>query len=307
MIRSLETNYRRSLAAAAALVAVTLVALAGCGASSTTVTGATASPGGRSAPAGAGPVPAGSEWGHVHNLTVDGDRLMLGTHEGLWQQSPGQPARLLSDPPFDVMGFALSGQRKFASGHPGEGQDLPADLGLRQSTDGGTTWASVSLEGQVDFHRLRAAGAVVLGLSAHDGRLLRSTDDGRTWTDLGTPALIDLALDPADVDHVVGTAEQGPMMSTDGGVTFAPVTGAPLLALLAWTPKALYGVAPNGVVHTSLDGGSTWQVTGNVPGGKPEALAADADRVIVLAGDTIVESADGGATFTPRITGISGH
>lgn len=292
--------------AVAVMVLASLLVVSGCGSAPTTSPAATDSQGGQASSPGTGPAAAGSEWGHIHNLTVDGERLLLGTHEGLWQQSPGQPAQLLSNPPFDVMGFALSQQHMLASGHPGEGQDLPADLGLRQSTDGGTTWAGVSLEAQVDFHRLRAAGAVVLGLSAHDGRLLRSTDAGRTWTDLGTPPLFDLALDPADPDQVVGTTEQGPVVSTDGGATFAPITGAPLLTLLAWTPKALYGVMSDGVVHTSTDGGSTWHVTGNVPG-QPTALAADADRIVVLAGDMIVESTDGGMTFSPRITGIAEH
>ena len=302
--RSEAGGHRR--VAVAVMVLVGVVTVSGCGGSPTTAPAATESPGAPATSTGTGPVPAGSEWGHVHNLTLDGDRLLLGTHEGLWEQSSGQPARLLSDPPFDVMGFALSGQLMLASGHPGEGQDLPADLGLRQSTDGGTSWTGVSLEGQVDFHRLSAAGAVVLGLSAHDGRLLRSTDGGRTWTGLGSPALFDLALDPADADHVVGTTELGPAMSSDGGATFEPITGAPLLALLAWTRKALYGVTPDGGVHSSTDGGSTWQVTGSVPG-QPAALAADAGRVVVLAGDTVMESTDGGATFSPRITGIAGH
>ena len=107
--------------AAAVMVLVGVLTVSGCGASPTTAPAATTSPGGQAASAGTGPVPAGSEWGHVHNLTLDGDRLLLGTHEGLWQQSPGQPARLLSDPPFDVMGFALSGRQMLASGHPGEG------------------------------------------------------------------------------------------------------------------------------------------------------------------------------------------
>lgn len=305
MSRRSFVGSRRGVAVAV-MVLVGVLTVSGCGASPTTVPAATTRPGEQGTSVGTGPVTAGSEWGHIHNLVLVGDRLLLGTHEGLWEQSLGQPARLVSDPPFDVMGLVLSGRRLLASGHPGEGQDLPADLGLRESTDSGATWTGVSLEGRVDFHRLTAATDVVLGLSAQDGRLLRSADGGRTWTDLGTPPLFDLALDPADADHVVGTTEQGPAASTDGGATFAPITGAPLLALLAWTPKTLYGVTPDGGVHTSTDGGSTWQATGNVPG-QPAALAADADRVVVLAGDTIVESTDGGATFTPRITGIAGH
>ena len=303
MSRRIVTGRRRGLAAAV-LVAVGALTVAGCGASTTAPDAASTSV--RPSSASIGPVVAGQEWGRVHNLTLDGDRLLLATHEGLWEQSPGQPARLLSDPPFDVMGFAIQGQRMLASGHPGEGQDLPADLGLRESTDRGATWGSVSLEGQVDFHRLSAAGDVVLGLSAHDGRLRRSADVGRTWADLGTPPLFDLALDPADAGHVLGTSEQGPMVSNDGGATFTRIDGAPLLALLSWTSAALYGVTPDGVVHRSSDGGTTWQAAGRVPG-QPAALAADGSKLVVLAGKTIVESTDGGATFTPRVTGIAGH
>lgn len=305
IMRRTKGGNRRGVHVAVTIFVGALV-VSGCSASPSGAPAPTTSSSERATSAGTGPVAAGPEWGHVHNLTLDGDQLLLGTHDGLWQQSPGTPAQLLSDPPFDVMAFALSGGRMLGSGHPGEGKDLPADLGLRESTDGGTTWTSVSLEGEVDFHRLRVAGATVVGLSAHDGRLLRSDDDGRTWTDLGIPPLYDFALDPTDSNHVVGTTERGPVVSTDGGASFDPIAAAPLLALLAWAPKALYGVAPDGVVHASTDGGLTWQVTGSVVG-QPAALAAGAGRVIVLAGETIMESTDGGATFTPRITGISGH
>lgn len=51
------------------------------------------------------------------------------------------------------------------------------------------------LSGEVDFHRLAPSDSVVVGLNAADGRLLRSDDDGATWTDLGVPGLYDLAID----------------------------------------------------------------------------------------------------------------
>jgi len=305
MSRDFRASDRRSLGVAA-LVTASVLTLAGCGSSPTAASGATAGAGGPPTSAGVGPVAAEQEWAHVHNLTVDGGRLLLGTHDGLWEQFPGQLAQRLSESSFDVMGFALLNQRMLASGHPGEGEDLPADLGLQQSTDGGVTWTGVSLEGEVDFHRLRAVGNVVLGLSAHDGLLLRSTDGGRTWTNEATPPLFDLALDPADPSHVVGTTQQGPVVSDDGGSSFAPIKGAPLLAVLAWTPKALYGVTPDGVVYSSKDSSATWRAKGQVAG-PPMALAADGDTVVVLAGAAIVESIDGGATFTPRITGLVGH
>jgi hypothetical protein len=40
---------------------------------------------------------------------------------------------------------------------------------------------------------------------------------------------------------------------------------------------------------------------------QPMAIAADGSRIAVLAGGTVYESTDNGATFTERITGIVGH
>ena len=251
-----------------------------------------------------GPVAADPAWAHVHNLTLDGDRLLIGTHEGLWAQLPGQPAEQVSEEPFDVMGFAQAGDTMYASGHPGDGQDAPPDLGLRSSTDAGKTWSTVSLEGQVDFHRIRADETVVQGLSAHDGKLLRSTDTGKTWTDLGTPALFDFALDPKDPAHLIGTTQTGPMRSTDGGATFQPIPEAPLLAFLAWSGTTLHAIGADGTFQASTDSGDTWTQLAQLQG-QPQALAADGALVVALAGTTIWESTDGGKTFTPRVTGLA--
>lgn len=292
---------RRTLTAAVTVTAALL--LTACGSQEATDPGAASS----SLPAtGGAAVVAEPAWGHVHNLTLDGSRLLLGTHDGLWQQNPGEQPTLLSDPAFDVMGLTGAPERLFASGHPGPDQDLPADLGLRQSTDGGRSWQAVSLEGEVDFHLLRAVGSVILGVSAHDGRLMRSQDSGVTWQDLGTPPVYDIAVDPRNPDRVLATTEQGPVVSTDGGTSFTPIDGAPLLALLAWAGRTVYAAAPSGDLYTSSDGGASWTRTGSV-GGQPGAITADGERVVVLAGATIVESIDGGATFTARITGLDEH
>lgn len=288
---------------AAAIAVTTALVLTACGGQEATDAGAGSS---SLQASGGATVVADPAWGHVHNLTLDGSRLLLGTHEGLWQQNPGEQATLLSDPAFDVMGLAFANGLLFASGHPGPEQDLPPDLGLQQSSDGGRSWRAVSLEGRVDFHRLRAVGSVILGLSAHDGQLMRSQDSGVTWQNLGTPPVYDIAVDPRDSERVLATTEQGPVLSTDGGARFAPIDGAPLLALLSWAGGIVYAAAPNGDLYTSSDGGTSWTRTGSV-GGQPSAIAADGERVVVLAGATVVQSADGGVTFTPRITGLDAH
>ena len=288
-----------------ALAASSVVVLSACQDGTSEQSAATAAEDGAASSSDTTPVTAPAEWEHVHNLTLDGNRLLVGTHEGLWAQPGGEAAQLVSDPPFDVMGLALSGQAMFASGHPAEGQDLPADLGLQRSTDGGVTWTGVSLEGEVDFHRLRVSGRALLGVSAHDGTLLRSTDEGDSWTDLGVQPLYDLAVSPQNAEQVVGTTERGPVASDDGGTSFAPLTGAPLLALLSWSSNQLYGVSPDGVVHLSRNDGASWSQVGRVAG-QPSAIAAQGKTVVVLAGETVFESRDGGATFAPRITGVGG-
>lgn len=265
-----------------------------------------AQPAASSSPSTGGSVAADAAWAHVHNLTLDGDRLLIGTHQGLWVQQPGRPAEQVSDEAFDVMGFAQVGDTMYASGHPGEGQDAPADLGLQTSTDAGARWSTVSLEGQVDFHRLRAAGTVIQGLSAHDGRLLRSTDAGQTWTDLGTPPLFDFALNPNNPEHLIATQQSGPVRSTDGGATFEPIPDVPPLAFLAWSGNTLFAIAADGTVQVSADSGTTWTQTALL-NGQPRALAADGAHVVALAGTTIWESTDSGRTFNPRVTGIAAH
>jgi photosystem II stability/assembly factor-like uncharacterized protein len=245
---------------------------------------------------------AGPAWTHVHNLAYDGQSLLLGTHEGLYQQRPGQQPQLLSQTPFDVMGLTFDGSRWLASGHPGPGQDLPADLGLRASGDG-RSWTTVSLLGEVDFHRLTAQGSTVIGVSAGSNALLRSTDAGATWTPLDNPGVFDIVVKPADPTTVLATTQSGPIASSDGGTRWAPITGAPLLALLAWTSAGVYGIAPDGTVHLSTDDGTTWQRRGNVDG-QPTAVAADGAQVSVLVGATVLESTDSGITFRARLTGI---
>lgn len=244
--------------------------------------------------------------GHIHNLAYDGEDLLIGTHEGLWSQEPGSLPEQRSQDPFDVMGLTLTDGQWFASGHPGEGMDAPADLGLMASADQGRTWTALSLSGEVDFHRLAASDRVIVGVSAHDGRLLRSDDAGSRWTDLGTPGLFDLAISPLNTAIIVGTTEDGPVRSSDSGVSFQPLAGAPFLALLAWSGSVLYGVDVDGGIHQSTDNGTTWNARGSLTG-QATAIAAGGSKIAALVGDSIMESVDDGASFTARITGIEPH
>lgn len=275
-----------------------LALLTGCGTSEN-----------RASPAGSTNVPiakANSEFGGVHNLVITDDGILFGTHHGVWLQRPSQDPVPVGNSRFDVMGLTKHAGGLVASGHPDSDEEQVGNIGLRGSLDQGRTWKNISLTGQVDFHRLVSSGQRILGLSATDGALLVSDDNGNTWKKLPNPNLFDLALDPNNSSNVVGTTETGPILSTDGGKTFAPIAGAPLLALVSWDTIRLVGVSPDGLIYESLDQGTTWSKIASVTG-QVRAVATQRDEIAVLAGTDLYYSSDAGQNFTIRMTGISGH
>jgi hypothetical protein len=237
---------------------------------------------------------------HVHGLGVDpaDGALYAGTHYGLIRIPPDGELVRVADRVQDFMGFTVVGPEHYlAGGHPGEGQEGPGALGLIETTDGGQTWTTLSLEGEADFHALDAAGGMIYGYTG--GRLLVSEDDGVDWTDRGPMSIADLAVDPSDPERVLATTEQGVALSEDAGATFAVVPDAPLLLLVDIPSEggSAVGVSPEGAVFVSPDGGLTWEERGDV-GGPPRALTAEGQEVYVAVEGAVLASTDGAETFT---------
>ncbi len=247
---------------------------------------------------------------HVHGLGVDpaDGVLYAATHYGLFRLPEQGKATRVAGRMQDTMGFTVAGPRTFlGSGHPDFAKDphLPPRLGLIRSTDAAESWQSVSLGGKVDFHALHTAHGRIYGWDAGSGRLMVSADQGRTWETRSTLGLRDFAVSPGDPEELLATTERGLARSTDGGRTWTAVPGAPVLAVLSWPrPDALYGVAPNGTVQHSPDGGVGWTTRGSA-GGAPEALTVD-DRdgrqtlYVAVRDRGVLASHDGGRTFTSR-------
>lgn len=298
---------------AAAAAAALLLAVSACASSpippGTTESGASEQTATESEAAGthgsggsAGSLPSA----HVHGLAVDATtgRVLLATHEGLFDMST-RPATKIG-PTNDLMGFSAGpGSSVFyASGHPGKDSTMPNPMGLIRSSDGGKTWAQLSRQGKSDFHALTVTKS---GIVAFDGQLWTSPD-GKTWTTAAAgfaPAV--LAGNPG-TDVVLATLPEGLQRSTDGGRTWKPVPSSPVIQFAAFAnSRETVGVEPNGRVHSSTDGGTTWTSKGRIsadvqavaaakgPDGKLQIWAATADQLIV--------SSDGGATFRPAPAG----
>lgn len=236
---------------------------------------------------------------HVHGAAINpGDDLVyLATHDGLFRYDDTGPTRV--GPVIDLMGFTLTGPDQFyASGHPGEGTDLPNPVGLIATTDAGQTWTQLSRQGQSDFHALTASPSGVLG---NDG-ILRASQDGQQWRELQIP-LPPTALAASPISQtVLAATEAGMLLSSDAAQTWTSPQGAPPLGVLSWTRDGTaVGATRDGAVYISTDAGLTWQRRGQTP--PPQAIAASAAadglRILVVTGDEVLDSADGGITFTP--------
>ena len=238
---------------------------------------------------------------HVHGLGVDPQdgTLYAATHTGLFRVGVDGTAERVANRYQDTMGFTVVGPKTFlGSGHPDLRENLPARLGLVESKDAGQTWKALSLQGQADFHALHAAHGSIFGYDSTSGTFMVSTDRSRL-------PMHDFVVSPTSADVVLATTEQGLAHSADGGRSWHALSDAPHLVVLAWSqPKSLYGVAPDGTVHSSADGGMTWTARGTV-GGAPEAMTVD-DRggagtlYVAVSGRGILVSSDGGTTFTTR-------
>ena len=237
---------------------------------------------------------------HVHGLGVnpkDG-ALYAATHTGLFRIPEQGKARRIADRYQDTMGFTVAGPDRFlGSGHPDVNDrklrkpGRPPLLGLIESTDAGVTWNSLSLLGDVDFHALTAAHGRVYGFDATSGRFMVS-NDMRAWETRSTTAIADFAVDPADPNRIVAATGERIIASVDGGRTWEPQPGPPLI-VLSWDERSgLWGADTAGRVHRVATEGE-WRNVGALAG-EPQALLARDGAVYAAAAD------DGGPTSIYR-------
>ncbi|MEP7369633.1 MAG: F510_1955 family glycosylhydrolase [Dermatophilaceae bacterium] len=238
---------------------------------------------------------------HVHGISRDpgSGKVNLATHEGLFVLQSDASWKQVG-PTVDLMSFSISGPGTFyASGHPGDGVDLPAPVGLIKSTDAGSTWSVQSLGGESDFHALTASSSGVMGF---DGAL-RVTADGKNWTPGGLSAEPRALASAPDGSNVLATTDKGLLSSTDGGKTWAPLASAPPLLLTAWADsKTIAGVTTQGSLAISADAGQTWK-TDLATVTSAQAISASRDKagvleVLVVTDTGVLQSRDDGATLS---------
>ena len=168
-------------------------------------------------------------WNHVHGVgidPVDSSILYIATHGDFYQSRNGAPPVKVDKGRADYMAFNAPPTKDsplYASGHPASG----GNTGLIKSTDGGTTWQLVAkiLEPPVDFHAMAVSKSnpdTILGFDSGARGFFKTTDAGKTWTNLEYPEYISaLAISPNDSQLIFAGTGKGIFKSSDGGKTWA--------------------------------------------------------------------------------------
>ena len=219
---------------------------------------------------------------HVHAAVyVDGE-LLIGTHTGIAAVDPSSGQVSERGPSQDdFMGLAGSADVLVGSGHPGAGSTLPDPVGLIRSADGGETWETVSLTGEIDFHALAMDGDRVAG-SATAGELLYSEDAGASWTTIAQGEFTSLAWFQGQL-----WIADGSTLSTwaPGDSALTPAAATPGVLVAASTDGSLLWVLqPDGSLLTSADG-VAWTLAGSVS--EAAAIAASPSAAFVVTADRV--------------------
>jgi len=205
------------------------------------------------------------------------------------------------------IGPPRSGYISAPAGVPGDPTTYYAGMpegGVWKTTNGGVTWKPI-----FDDVHIASVGAVAVapsnpnvvyvgsgsqtGWSFTTGKgVYKSTDAGKTWTNVGLPKsqyIGGVVVDPRNAEVVIvaalgprlmppvtpgpapaseSPAERGVYRSNDGGRTWTRVlpadgsAGASDVYMDYRDPQIVFGLLVNGAVHRSADGGLTWQPVG---------------------------------------------
>lgn len=192
---------------------------------------------------------------HVHGLAFspDGQRLSIPSHHGLAVYSEGHWSKA-AGPEHDYMGFSVTRQAIYSSGHPASGSGLTNPFGLIKSSDDGRSWQQLGLQGESDFHLLASGfdSAALYVYNAHPNSrmsspgLYYSLNDGTDWQRASAQGIgaepTALAVHPTDKQVVAVATSTGLNLSRDAGQHFQPVAQSEQVLSAAF----------------SLDGKSLW-------------------------------------------------
>jgi len=124
--------------------------------------------------------------------------------------------------------------------------------------------------------------------------------DRRSWQRRASVSLLDFAVSPQDPDIILATSADGVLRSDDGGQNFTPIAAPPVVLLVWPSENFLVGVAADGTVAVSRDGGGAWGRRGTSIASPQPSPRHRPGRLYVAARWRLYESHDADNTFSVR-------
>lgn len=232
---------------------------------------------------------------HIHNIKVDGSRILLGTHEGLYLYDGPNKMTKMGTEDLDVMGLAVSNGKIYASGHPNPGSKLPAPVGLISSNDSGKSWSQISLQGKVDFHMLEVLGKEIYGADSQSGNFLYSSDGGKKWVSLGVAKYQDIAISTAASKRAFAVQDKKIVATKNAFASVSVIKSVFEAQTVEVVGADLYASSGKTLYRTS-DLGKKWSVVSTFKD-QISVVTASQKALVVVAGPSILISTDLGKTF----------
>ena len=232
---------------------------------------------------------------HIHHVKVVENKVLVLTHEGLFELVGKNEMKLVGKDKLDVMGFTTLGKALFASGHPSQGSKMPNPIGLVKSLDGGSTWKAVSLVGKVDFHFLEGAGSDLYGADSQSRNLIYSADSGKTWSTLGVNTFTDIAVSPDMPAMAVAINNSELLLTENAFKSTTKIKSALKFTQIEWRNSGLYALSGSSL-YKSTNSGKIWTKLSTFKG-VPGILSASDQLMLVTVGSDIYKSTSGGKKF----------
>jgi len=169
---------------------------------------------------------------HIHGMSFDthGKRLLIPSHFGIAVYQAGHWKKL-AGPEHDYMGFTVTDNALYTSGHPAVGSKLPNPFGLKKSHSNTMTWKTLGMEGEADFHVMAAGyhnnAIYVLNMIPNRTLPLRgiyyTLNDGNMWNYAQArfaPEPVSLAVHPRRSGIVAIGSREGLFLSRDHAQNF---------------------------------------------------------------------------------------
>lgn len=232
---------------------------------------------------------------HIHHLKVVGNKILVLTHEGLYELVGKNEMQLVGMERIDIMGFTSLDNAFLASGHPAIGSKMPNPLGVIKSLDGGLTWKAISLSGKVDFHFLEGARRDLYGADAQTGNLMHSADSGVTWKTLGTNTFRDIAVSPKKSGAAIAIKDSELHLTQNAFKSTIKIKNTLQFSQIEWRKSGLYGLSGSSL-YRSKNSGKTWTMQSKFEG-TPGILSVSDQLMLVTVDSGIYISRNGGKSF----------